>query len=108
LIRQSHYQDAWVILAGGVIAIVIGLAMNWRNSATGYWINLTVVLLLDLPFVLFVLVPGLAPLWPGLQGPIAFAIAATLSGVALAMRPGGSAAPRQDPESARASQRAAH
>jgi hypothetical protein len=58
--------------------------MNWRNSRTGFWINLTLVSLLDFAFVLFVIVPGYAPLWPGLQGPIAWLIAAACTAVGLA------------------------
>lgn len=95
MVQARIYQDAWIILAGAVVVIVIAIAMNWRNSATGYWINLTLVFLLDLPFVLFVLVPGLAPMLPGLQGPIAFALAAACSGFALLTRPRISAAPRE-------------
>ncbi|MEV5010473.1 hypothetical protein AB0K74_19030 [Streptomyces sp. NPDC056159] len=60
------------------------MTMNWRNSRTGFWINLTLVSLLDIPFILFVIVPGYAPLWPGLQGPIAWVIAATCAAVGLA------------------------
>jgi hypothetical protein len=36
--------------------------------------------------ILFVIVPGYAPLWPGLQGPIAWVIAAVFSAVGLAGR----------------------
>lgn len=81
MIQARIYQDAAIVI------IVIALTMNWRNSAVGYWINLGLAFFLDLPFVLFVLDPGFAPLWPGLQGPIAFAVAATFSGVALVTRP---------------------
>jgi hypothetical protein len=104
MIQARIYQDAAIILAGAVVVIVIALTMNWRNSAVGYWINLGLVFFLDLPFVLFILDHGLAPLWPGLQGPIAFAIAATLSGAALATRPKNNDLPQATAQTAKAHQ----
>jgi hypothetical protein len=106
MIQARIYQDAAIILTGAVVVIVIALTMNWRNSAVGYWVNLGLVFFLDLPFVLFVLDPGLAPLWPGLQGPIAFAIAATFSGVALVTRPKSYNLPRATAETAKTHQTA--
>ncbi|TDD44948.1 hypothetical protein E1286_25515 [Nonomuraea terrae] len=53
--------------------------MNWRNSRAGFWINLILASLLDIAFVVFVIVPGYAPLRPGLQGPITWVIAAVFS-----------------------------
>ncbi|WP_433556045.1 hypothetical protein ACQPWY_27255 [Pseudonocardia xinjiangensis] len=84
MVQARIFQDAWNILVGAVAVIIVGIAMNWRNSKTGFWINLTVVSLLDIPFVIFVIVPGYAPLWPGLQGPIAWVIAAVFSALGLA------------------------
>lgn len=86
MVQARIFQDAWNILAGAIVAIIIGAAMNWRNSTTGFWINLTLVSLLDIAFVLFVIVPGYAPLWPGLQGPIAWVIAAFFSTLGLTTR----------------------
>jgi hypothetical protein len=106
MIQARIYQDAAIILAGALVVIVIALTMNWRNSTVGYWINLGLVFFLDLPFVLFVLDPGLAPLWPGLQGPIAFAIAATFSGAALVTRPKSYKLPPATAETAQAQQSA--
>ena len=106
MIQARIYQDAAIILTGAVVVIVIALTMNWRNSAAGYWVNLGLVFFLDLSFVLFVLDPGLAPLWPGLQGPIAFAIAATFSGVALVTRPKSYSVPRATAETAKTHQTA--
>ncbi|GHH84112.1 hypothetical protein GCM10018793_47640 [Streptomyces sulfonofaciens] len=86
MVQGRVFQDAWNIMAGAVVAIVVGLTMNWRNSRVGFWLNFTMVALLDIPFVLFVLVPGYAPWWPGLAGPVAWVVAATLSAVALVGR----------------------
>jgi hypothetical protein len=106
MIQARIYQDAAIILAGAIVIVVIALTMNWRNSAVGYWINLGLAFFLDLPFVLFVLDPGLAPLRPGLQGPIAFAIAAAFSGLALVTRPKSYILPRATAETAEADQTA--
>ena len=86
MVQARVFQDAWNILVGAIAVIIVGVTMNWHNSRTGFWINLAVVSLLDIPFILFVIVPGYAPLWPGLQGPIAWVIAAVFSAVGLAGR----------------------
>jgi hypothetical protein len=86
MVQARVLQDAWNILAGAIVVIIVGVAMNWRNSTTGFWINLALVSLLDIAFVVFVIVPGYAPLWPGLQGPIAWVIAAFFSTVGLTAR----------------------
>jgi hypothetical protein len=86
MVQARIYQDAWNILFGALAVIVIGVTMNWRNSRTGFWTNLTLVSLLDIAFILFVIVPGYAPLWPGLEGPIAWVIAASCTAVGLAAR----------------------
>jgi hypothetical protein len=43
--------------------------LNLRNSAWGYWINLGIISLADMGFILFVLLPGYVPIWPGILGP---------------------------------------
>jgi hypothetical protein len=86
MVQARIYQDAWNILFGALAVIVIAVTMNWRNSRTGFWTNLTLVSLLDIAFILFVIVPGYAPLWPGLEGPIAWVIAASCTAVGLAAR----------------------
>lgn len=86
MVQARVFQDAWNIFFGAVVVIVVAVAMNWRNSTAGFWINLVLVSLLDIAFVLFVIVPGYAPLWPGLQGPIAWVIAAAFGAVALVSR----------------------
>jgi hypothetical protein len=44
--------------------------LNIRNNAWGYWINFSVLALADTGLIIFVLIPGYMPLWPGLGGPI--------------------------------------
>ena len=90
MVQARVFQDAWNILCGAVTVIVIGIVLNWRNSLAGFWLNLTLVSLLDIAYLLFVVVPGYAPLWPGLQGPIAWVIAGafTAAGILAARRSG--------------------
>jgi hypothetical protein len=68
------FQDAWNLLFFGVTAIAVALTLNIRNSAWGYWINLSVLALADTGLIFFVLIPGYMPLWPGLAGPVLWAL----------------------------------
>lgn len=63
-------QDAWNLAAFSVAAAGTAIALNWRNSVSGYWINLGIVSVADLGFVFFVLIPGHMAIWPGVAGPI--------------------------------------
>jgi hypothetical protein len=66
-------QGASYLFVMSLIAIVVAMFMNWRNSRTGYWINLVVVALADIPFILFVLMPGHIAIFPGIVGPLLWA-----------------------------------
>jgi hypothetical protein len=76
------FQDSWNLLFFGVTAIVVALMLNIRNNAWGYWINLCVLALADTGLIFFVLVPGYMPLWPGLAGPILWALGWTFTTLA--------------------------
>jgi hypothetical protein len=67
MVRGRLLQDAFYVL--------MAVILNWRNDKQGYWMNGTLITLADIPFVLFVLVPGLVPWWPGLAGPLLLLIA---------------------------------
>ena len=81
VVQGRVFQDAWVLLFGGIVAIIIAVTMNWRNSKTGFWINLVMVSLIDIAFIFFIMVPGYVPLWPGLEGPIAWVVAGVSTAV---------------------------
>jgi hypothetical protein len=68
MVRARLLQDASYLLFFAVAGIVMAVILNWRNDKQGYWMNGTLIAFADLPFVLFVLVPGLIPWWPGLAG----------------------------------------
>ncbi|WP_193096759.1 hypothetical protein [Brevibacterium sp. FME17] len=93
MVQARIFQDSWNILMGALASVAVGATMNWRNSWTGYWINLILVTTLDVAYIAFVVVPGYAPLWPGLAGPILWVLAAIASTVGIVgARRGASAA----------------
>jgi hypothetical protein len=63
-------QTAFYLAAFAAAAIIFAIALNWRNDRFGFWVNAVIVGIADIPFILFVLVPGNVPWWPGLLGPL--------------------------------------
>lgn len=63
-------QNAFYLAAFATAAIIFAITLNWRNDRLGFWVNAVIVGVADIPFILFVLIPGYAPWWPGLLGPI--------------------------------------
>lgn len=76
LVQGRLMQEAWYIGFFSILAIAVAVTMNWRNSRTGYFVNLVAVSAADLGFILFVLLPGHIPPWPGLLGPVLWLLAA--------------------------------
>jgi hypothetical protein len=74
-------QNAWNLLFFAVAGIVIAVWMNWKNSKLGYWLNAVMVSAGDIGFILFVLLPGYAPMMPGALGPILWIVALGLTTV---------------------------
>jgi hypothetical protein len=70
MVRARLLQDAFYLLFFAIAGILLAAILNWRNDKQGYWMNGTLIAFADIPFVLFVLVPGLIPWWPGLAGPL--------------------------------------
>jgi hypothetical protein len=61
-------------------ALVTAVALlNWRNSSTGYWVNLLLVASVDLNLVAFLLAPGFMAWTDGIVGLALFVPAAILS-----------------------------
>jgi hypothetical protein len=69
-IQGRLLQNSWNLAFFAIVALVVAVTMNWRNDRTGYWINLITVSAADIAFVLFILMPGHLPLWPGILGPV--------------------------------------
>jgi hypothetical protein len=80
------YQDAWNLLFFAIIAIVVAVALNWRNSSWGYWINFFAVGIADTGFIFFVVVPGHMGIWPGILGPVFWILGLIFLSIALVSR----------------------
>ena len=75
MVQGRVLETAFYLLFFAVSGIVIAVALNWRNDRQGYWMNGILIAFADIPFVLFVLLPGLVPWWPGLAGPLLWTVA---------------------------------
>jgi hypothetical protein len=75
-------QTAFYLAVFAATAIVLAVTLNWRNDRFGFWVNGVMVGIADIPFILFVLIPGYAPWWPGLLGPVLWVAAFAITGVA--------------------------
>ena len=84
MVQAKLYQNAWNLGYIALFSIAIGAALNWRNSAIGYWLNIVTVSVTDIGFIIFVLLPGHST---DLLGPILWLIAATLTTVGYLARP---------------------
>jgi hypothetical protein len=87
-------QHAWNLAVFGVFAAVVGAALNWRNSRSGYWLNLGVVSGADLGFIFAILVPGYIRLVDGLWGPVLWVFAVIFSTIGLLTGPDETRLPR--------------
>jgi hypothetical protein len=70
VIQGRLLQNAWNLAIFALVALVVAIAMNWRNSRTGYWINLINVSAADIGFVVLIILPGYIDLFPGILGPV--------------------------------------
>jgi hypothetical protein len=81
-IQGRVQQLSWDLLFFAIFSIVVAVTMNWKNSRCGYWLNLIIVSAADIGFVLFVLLPGHAPMNPAALGPILWVVAVVFSTLA--------------------------
>jgi hypothetical protein len=70
MVQGRLLQDAFYLVFFAISGILMAVILNWRNDKQGYWMNGSLLAVADMPFILFVLVPGLIPWWPGLVGPL--------------------------------------
>jgi hypothetical protein len=69
IVRGELEQLAFYLAAFATAGIAFA-TLNWRNSPLGFWCNAVVLSISDIPFILFVLIPGYMPVWPGIAGPV--------------------------------------
>lgn len=91
MLQGRIFQAAWNLMFFSIAAITVAVTLNWRNSIWGYWINFAVVGVADVGFILFVVVPGYMPVWPGVLGPVFWVLAVIFSTIALVTRAKGAA-----------------
>ena len=69
-IEHGRLEQLAFYLASFATAGIALATLNWRNSRLGFWWNAVTIGIADIPFILFVLVPGYMPMWPGILGPV--------------------------------------
>lgn len=79
MVQGRIYQDAYNLLFFALFGIAIAIMYNWKNSRLGYWLNLVVVSAADIGFIVYVLIPGYAPMVPGAAGPVLWVLAVIFS-----------------------------
>ena len=82
VVQGRLFQDVSYLFAFATAGIVLAITMNWRNSRAGFWLNAPIVGVADIPFILFVLIPGYAPFWPGVVGPALWVAGMIFTGLA--------------------------
>ena len=69
-IDRGRLEQLAFYLASFATAGIVFATLNWRNSRLGFWCNAIILGIGDIPFILFVLLPGYLPVWPGIEGPV--------------------------------------
>ena len=69
-LAHGELEQLAFYLASFATAGIVLATLNWRNSPLGFWCNAIAISVADIPFILFVLVPGYVPVWPGIVGPV--------------------------------------
>lgn len=69
MVRGRLQQDTFYVASLATVSIIVGVWLNWRNDRFGFWVNAVAISLGDIPFVLFILLPGYMSFWPGVLGP---------------------------------------
>lgn len=83
MVQGRIFQDAWNLLFFALVGITVAVVFNWKNSRLGYWINLITVSVTDIGFILFVLMPGYLPIFPGILGPVFWVLGVLFSSIGL-------------------------
>jgi hypothetical protein len=66
----------------GALVGAVAVALNRRNSAAGFWLNLVIAGMLDVGLFAFLLLPGYLAWRDGLVGPTLFLLALLFTGAA--------------------------
>lgn len=76
-------EHALELIAFGIMAIIVAVALNWQNDPLGFWLNFIVLGIVDLAFVFSEMVPGYVSVGQTIIGPVLYVLGAVLTGAAL-------------------------
>lgn len=83
LVQGRLFQGAFYVAIFAAVAVIVALGFNWRNSRAGYWVNLLTVSTADIPFLLFIVLPGHMTGLEAVLGPALWIAAVAMSTLAL-------------------------
>ena len=81
-IERGRLEQTAFYLAAFATASIVFARLNWRNDPLGFWGNAITVTVADIPFVLFIIIPGYMPVWPGMLPPAMWILALTCTTIA--------------------------
>lgn len=86
LVHASHLiaQHNANLMAFGLMAIIVAVALVARGRALGFWINALVLGIVDVSFVLAEIATGHVAVMPAGVGPAVYLVALAVTAVALA------------------------
>jgi hypothetical protein len=79
-VQARLFQGGWNMAVIAVMTIVIAAFLNWKNSRTGYWLNLLLVSFTDIGFILLLMLPGYSN---DILGPITWILGAIFSTIGI-------------------------
>jgi hypothetical protein len=79
--RGRINQDAFYLACFATTGIAVAILLNWHNDRLGFWLNAIAISAGDIPFILFVLLPGYIAFWPGVLGPVLWIAALICTGL---------------------------
>lgn len=85
MVKGRLFQSAWNLAYFAVFVLVVAVVYNWYNNPFGYWLNLVTASITDIGFIVYILIPGYAPLRPGLLGPALWLLATIFSTLGVMM-----------------------
>ena len=72
--RARLLQLAFYLAVIATTANFVAITLNWRNDHLGFWLNAIIIGVTDVPFVLFILLPGYTPWWPRILTPVLWVV----------------------------------
>ncbi|ABD55335.1 hypothetical protein Jann_2418 [Jannaschia sp. CCS1] len=77
-VQGRLFQTAFFLGFFALLAIITA-RFNWRNDRTGYWVNVIGTSAADIPFLLFLVLPGYVGAPASIAGPLVWMLALIFS-----------------------------